>query len=84
MAKAEWPVKLQMRDRPTCSGYVRTSRRDCEVVMPPSMTHLIVTQCVCKQCVPGVALGLDLFVNMVKESHVYTFCCCNIWYLSWF
>ena len=31
------------------------------------MTHLIVTWCVCKQCVPCVALGLMLFVIMVKE-----------------
>ena len=38
----------------------------CEVVMPPSMTHLIVTYCVCKQCVPCVALGPMLFVIMVR------------------
>ena len=27
-AKAEWPVKLQMRDRPACSDYVCNSWRD--------------------------------------------------------
>ena len=38
----------------------------CEVVMSPSMTPLIVTWCVCKQCVPCVALGPIVFVIMAR------------------